>query len=56
MPGRIRPPVRDDRTSRGRGTVAFVVELAAMAAAALAWCVKLGLAASLAIGLALTGG
>ena len=46
----------EQRRVRARGTLAFVVALAAVAAAALAWCVELGLAASLGIPLALATG
>ena len=46
----------EQRRVRARATVAFVVALAAVAAAAFAWCVELGLAASLGIPLALATG
>jgi hypothetical protein len=46
----------EQRRLRTRGTIAFVVALAAVAAAAFAWCVELGLAASLGIPLALAIG
>lgn len=46
----------EQRRVRARGTVAFVVALAAVAAVAFAWCVELGLAASLGIPLVLAGG
>jgi hypothetical protein len=47
---------REQRRLRARGTVAFMVALAAVAAAAFAWCVELGIAASLGIPLALAIG
>ena len=46
----------EQRRVRARATVAFAVALAAVAAAAFAWCVELGLAASLGIPLALATG
>jgi hypothetical protein len=46
---------REQRRLRARGMVAFVVALAAVAAAALAWCVELGIAASIGIPLSLAG-
>jgi hypothetical protein len=45
----------EQRRVRARGTLAFVVALAAVAAATFAWCVELGLAASLGIPLKLAG-
>jgi hypothetical protein len=45
----------EQRRVRARGTLAFVAALAAVAAAAFAWCVELGLAASLGIPLKLAG-
>jgi hypothetical protein len=47
---------REQRRVRARGTMAFVVALAAVAAVAFAWCLELGLAASLGIPLALATG
>ncbi len=46
----------EQRRVRARGTLAFVVALAAVAAAVFAWCVELGLAAALGIPLVLAGG
>ncbi len=46
----------EQRRVRTRATVAFVVALAAVVAAAFAWCVELGLAAALGIPLALAVG
>jgi hypothetical protein len=46
----------EQRRVRARGALAFVVALAAVAAAAFAWCVEVGLAASLGIPLALATG
>jgi hypothetical protein len=46
---------REQRRERARGTVAFVVALVAVAAAAFAWSVELGIAASLGIPLGLAG-
>jgi hypothetical protein len=47
---------REQRRLRARGTVAFMVALAAVAAAGFAWCVELGIAASFGIPLALAIG
>jgi hypothetical protein len=46
----------EQRRVRARGSAAFVVALAAVAVAAFAWCIELGLVASLGIALALAGG
>ena len=46
----------EQRRVRARAIVAFVVALAAVAAATFAWCVELGIAASLGIPLALATG
>jgi hypothetical protein len=46
----------EQRRVRARGSLAFVVALAAVAAAVFAWCVELGLAAALGIPLVLATG